>query len=138
GWQVAERTGEVRAASYRDIAILIPTRNILIPLQRALERAAIPYRIEGGSLIYQTQEVRDLLNCLTAIDDPADEVAVVGALRSAAFACSDVELARHHAGGGRFDYLRGLEGRSGVVAEALCSLRDYHEARHQGSIAALV
>ncbi|MDP9238854.1 MAG: UvrD-helicase domain-containing protein [Chloroflexota bacterium] len=137
-WQVAERDGTVRPASYRDIAILIPTRNILIPLQRSLERAGIPYRIEGGSLIYQTQEVRDLLNCLTAIDDPADEVAVVGALRSTAFACSDVDLARHRAGGGRFDYLHVLEDRRGVVADALRELDRYHELRHRGSIAELV
>jgi ATP-dependent exoDNAse (exonuclease V) beta subunit len=139
GWQVAGTDGNARPASFRDIAILIPARTILIPLERALSRAGIPYRIEGGSLIYQTQEVRDLLNCLTAIDDPADEVAVAGALRSAAFACSDVDLARHRAGGGRFNYLSsGLAERTGPVAEALRLLAEYHESRHDGSIAALV
>ena len=84
----------------RDIAILVPTRTILAPLERALAEAGVPYRVEGGSLVYATQEVRDLINCLTAIDDPTDEVAVVGALRSPAYACSDVELARHRLGGG--------------------------------------
>jgi ATP-dependent exoDNAse (exonuclease V) beta subunit (contains helicase and exonuclease domains) len=64
----------------------------------------VPYRVESGSLIYRTQEVRDLVNCLTAIDDPADEVAIVAALRSPAFACSDIDLARHRAAGGRFNY----------------------------------
>jgi ATP-dependent helicase/nuclease subunit A len=139
GWQVADIAGHARPASFRDVAILIPTRTILIPLERALARAGIPYRIEGGSLIYQTQEVRDLLNCLAAIDDPADEVAVVGALRSAAFACSDVDLARHRADGGRFNYQHpGLAEREGAVAEALRSLAGYHSLRHAGSIAALV
>ncbi len=76
--------------------------------------------MEGGSLIFRTQELRDLINCLTAIDDPGDEVAVVGALRSAAFACSDVELAEHRRAGLRFNYLApALDDRPGPVAEAL-------------------
>lgn len=139
GWEVAERDGTVRGARFRDIAILIPTRAILPALERSLATAGIPYQVEGGSLIYSTQEVRDLINCLTAIDDPADEVAVVGALRSTAFACSDVDLARHRADGGRFNYLaRDLEKRDGPVAEALRTLARYHDVRLRCSLAALV
>ncbi len=139
GWQVADRGGAARPASYRDIAILIPTRNILLPLQRALARAGIPHRIEGGSLIYQTQEVRDLLNCLAAIDDPADEVAVVGALRCPAFACSDVDIARHKAAGGSFGYLSpNLAKHEGLVADALRVLADCHARRRESPIAALI
>src|SRR5690606_23462787 len=94
GWQVSEHGGGARPARYGDIAILLPARTILQPLERALTAEGIPYRVEGGSLVYATQEVRDLLNCLTAIDDPGDDVAVVAALRSPAYACSDVDLAR--------------------------------------------
>ncbi len=139
GWQVYDRDlGVVRAARYGDIAILIPRRTILTALERALADAGVPYRVEGGSLIYRTQEVRDIINCLTAIDDPADQVAVVGALRSPAFACSDVDLARHRAAGGRFEYLaRDAETREGPVADALRVLRRYHVERHEKSIAAL-
>ena len=61
----------------------------------------VPYRVEGGSLVYRTQELRDLLNRLTAIDDPSDEVAVVAALRGPGYACSDRELAEHRARGRR-------------------------------------
>lgn len=138
GWEVADREGTARTASFRDVAILIPTRNILIPLERSLSRAGIPYRVEGGSLIYQTQEVRDLLNCLTAIDDPADEVAVVGALRSPAFACSDIDLARHRAGGGRFDYTHVAGDSGGPVSDGLRALSGYHTSRHESSLASLV
>ncbi|MCH7811761.1 MAG: UvrD-helicase domain-containing protein [Chloroflexi bacterium] len=139
GWQVRDRDGAVRPARLGDIAVLIPTRSILAPLERAFAAAGIAFRVEGGSLLYRTQEIRDLINCLTAIDDPADEVAVVGALRSPAFACSDVDLARYRAAGGRFNYLaRDLDGREGPVAEALRSLRDYHRVRHDTSLAALV
>ena len=138
-WQVQDRNQTVRAARYGDIAILIPTRAILPPLERALAESGVPYRVEGGSLIYRTQEVRDLLNCLTAIDDPADEVAVVGALRSPAFACSDVDLMEHRASGGRFNYLGPrLEERQGPTAEGLRALAAYHRERHATSLAALI
>jgi len=139
GWQVKERDGEVRPATLSDIAVLIPTRAILPAMERAFSEAALPYRVESGSLIYRTQEVRDLLNCLTAIDDPADEVAIVASLRSVAFACSDVELAEHKAAGGPWNYLSSrLEGNRGRVADGLRTLGAYHKKRHDSSVAALV
>ncbi len=139
GWQVQDRDGTIRKARFRDIAILIPTRNSLPALERALESAGVPFRVEGGSLVLQTQDVRDLINCLAAIDDPADEVAIVAALRSPAFACSDVEIATYKSEGGRFDYLRAdIETRDGPVAEALRVLARYHAERRRRSLASLV
>ena len=138
-WHVVERDRGPRAAALRDIAVLIPTRTILPALERALAEAGVPYRVESGSLIYRTQEVRDLLNCLTAIDDPADEVAAVAALRSPAFACSDVDLGQHKAKGGGWNYLSpNLDGAQGRVADGLRALASYHRERHDGSLAALV
>ncbi len=138
GWKVFERdTGHSRPARFGDIAILIPARTVLPDIERALEGAAIPYRVESGSLVFQTQEVRDLINILGAIDDPGDAVAIVGALRSAAFACSDADLARHKLARGTFNY----EARShppGPVADALGRLRRFHETRHETSLATLV
>lgn len=139
-WQVWDRELEApRDATLADIAILIPTRGILPALERALPDAGVNYRVEGGSLVYRTQELRDLTNCLTAIDDPADEVAIVGALRSSAFACSDVDLARYKAGGGAFNYLSpDIDEHDGPVAEGLRVLARYHHGRHDASLAALV
>jgi ATP-dependent helicase/nuclease subunit A len=138
-WEVVERDGTARPPRLKDIAVLIPARTILPALERALVEAGVPYRVESGSLIHRTQEVRDLLNCLTAIDDPADEVAVVAALRCAAYACSDIELARHKAGGGSWNYLSPrLDDTQGKVADSLRDLRGYHTERHNGSLAALI
>ena len=100
-WQILDAGNPVDAdgnerykdAAYSDICILMPTRTALRTLALALDDAGVPYRLEGASLFFDTQEVRDLLNCLRAIDDPSDEVAIVAALRSPAYACSDVELA---------------------------------------------
>ena len=71
----------VRPADLRDVCILIRSRTGLGILTRALEYAGIPYRLEGRSLVFGTQEVQDLLNCLRAIDDPSDEVSIVAALQ---------------------------------------------------------
>jgi len=141
GWQVFDRTlAAPRAAGYRDIAVLLPARTILQPLERALSSEGIPFRVEGGSLVYATQEVRDLINCLTAIDDPSDDVAVVAALRCPAYACSDVEIAAYklhqH---GSFNYLRpDLDTFEGPVAVGLRDLRVWHQTRGDLSLAALV
>ena len=137
GWLVLDRDATeesgretYRAATYSDVCILMPARTGLPALERALEEADVPYRLESASLVFETQEIRDLLNCLKAIDDPADQVATVAALRSVAFGCSDVDLYLHLADGGRFDSLSAPpDGAAGPVAEALSVLRRFHQDR---------
>ena len=146
GWLVLDRdaTDEAgretyRAAAYSDVCILMPARTGLPALERALEAADVPYRLESASLVFETQEIRDLLNCLKAIDDPADQVATVAALRSVAFGCSDVDLFMHVRDGGRFDSVSAsLDGASGPVGEALSVLRGFHEERVWQSTAYLI
>ena len=94
-WLVAEQRGgedHWRPARLDDIAILLPTRTALPAIERALDRAGIPSRIESRSLVWSTQEARDLLAILRAIDDPSDQVALIAALRTPALACSDRDL----------------------------------------------
>ena len=132
-----------RAARLRDVCVLVRSRTGLGILERGLEDAGIPYRLEGGSLLFDTQEVRDMLNCLRAIDDPTDEVAVVAALRSPAFACSDVDLMRWREGGGKWCYRsRDLDNRARTagspVREGLLALRGYHNGRLGKTTAQLI
>ncbi len=146
GWQVLDRdaTEEAgretyRAAGYSDICILMPARTGLAFLERAMEDLDVPYRLESASLVFETQEIRDLLNCLKAIDDPADQVATVAALRSVAFGCSDVDLFTHYRDGGRFDCFSVPPGEAaGPVWEALSVLRRFHEDRLWQSTAYLI
>ena len=116
--------------------------------------AGIPYRIEGGSLLFDTQEVQDLLNCLQAIDDPTDAICVAAALRAPAFACSDADLLRWRDAGGPWDYRsvpldeagprqQQSERRQRLLAvspvwAAMGVLRDYHGRRQSLSVAALI
>ena len=131
GWQVRSEDGDgaKRRADYQDICVLMPRRTGFDALEIALEDAGIPFRLESASLIYNTQEIRDLLNCLMAIDDPTHPVAVVAALRSPAFACADTDLLTFVEAGGQFDYLAEAEAPPGPVAGALAVLRKFHERR---------
>ena len=141
GWPVSEGKGAqrtTRPAAWSDICILIPTRTNLRRLERALEAQQVPFRIESGELIVMTQEVRDLISCLRAIDDPSDEVALVAALRSPAYGCSDPELLLWREQGGRFNYERPGNGSGERVAAAMRDLHSFHLQRHELSVPALV
>ena len=127
-WQVRGRDGGLRPAEFRDVCILMPTRTGLDLLERALEDGNIPYRVESQSHILGTQDVLELISCLRSIDSPADQVALVGALRSSAFTCSDVDLLQYVEAGGRLDYTSPGKGE-GRVRLALEALKAYHEQR---------
>jgi ATP-dependent helicase/nuclease subunit A len=137
-WPVRDREGALSPAGWQDICVLIPTRTNLRRLERAFEKWGIPYRLESGELIVMTQEVRELVSCLRAIDDPSDQVALVAALRSPAFGISDTSLAVWRDTGGRFSYESQGDGQEPAVKEALDALADLHRTRHELSVPALV
>ena len=101
GWTVQDPvSGEPRRVRPRDIAILVRRHATVRVLERTLGDAGLPYRIESKSLVYASDEVRDLVTLLSAIDDPADEVAVVAALRHPALGCDDRALLAWRTAGG--------------------------------------
>ncbi|MCC6435104.1 MAG: UvrD-helicase domain-containing protein, partial [Acidimicrobiales bacterium] len=136
-WPVAAEDGGPDGAGWRpaclaDVTILLPARTSLPYLRDALDRASIPYRLATGTLVYDTQEVRDVLSVLRAVDDPSDELALVAALRSPLYACSDVELYRYRRAGGRWDLRAeppGTPGDAQPVQQALRHLRSLWEQR---------
>ena len=90
-WQVW-RGGKLHDCRPGDIAILLPSRLSLVALQVALAARAIPFRAENSSLVYAASEVRALMLALRAADDSTDELAIVSALRTPLFGCSDRHL----------------------------------------------
>ncbi|WP_158412204.1 UvrD-helicase domain-containing protein [Ilumatobacter nonamiensis] len=107
GWQVVdEDTKQLRPCRPGDICILLPTRLSLPALEAALRSIEVPYRAENASVVYASAEVRDLLIALRAADDPTDELALVAALRSPLYACSDVELWEWKQAGGTWGMFR--------------------------------
>jgi ATP-dependent exoDNAse (exonuclease V) beta subunit len=131
-WPVFDRTTEEwRPPKLRDITVLLPTRTSLRQLSDALDAQQIPFRADTGTLVYETQEVRDLLVTLRAVDDPSDQVALVAALRSPLYACGDDDLFRWKHGGGAFDIRSGWpeELDDSPVATAFRHLRTLADLR---------
>ncbi len=102
-WPVAGRDGDLRPTRWSDIAVLIPARSALAALEEAFDDVAVPYRLEGAAMLWASQEVRDVVAVLRAVDDPADGVAVLAALRSPGLACGDDDLVTWYDQGGRWD-----------------------------------
>ena len=86
------RDGALHPCRPGDLAILLPSRLSLAALQVALAARSVPYRAENSSLVYAAPEVRALMLALRAADDPTDELAIVSALRTPLFGCSDRHL----------------------------------------------
>ena len=141
-WPVFDqRTGTWRPARPDDITVLIPTRTALPALERAFEDDGLPYRVEARSLVWATQEVRDLLAVLRAVADPGDHVAAAAALLSGVLACSYEDLSTWRSAGGTWDHSRprpaGLDARH-PVAEAMACLAGWAEQAPWATPAALL
>ena len=139
-WEIRDRRDEDRwrACRWGDMAILMPARTGIEHYEQALAAAGIPYRHEGSRDFFQRDEVRDLIWVLSAADDPTDRIALVGALRSGAFAISDEELVIHAAETGALSYRSPAEGSRESVNAAMAELRDLHRLRRSVSLAELV
>jgi ATP-dependent helicase/nuclease subunit A len=91
--QVVEN-GQARPLDYGDIAILCRASTSFGAYEDALEQAGVPFLTVAGRGFYGRPEIRDLLNALQALADPTDDLALLGLLRSPAFALSDAALFR--------------------------------------------
>lgn len=99
------RRAEERDFAYRRFGILYPVATHLNVLENALKSRSIPYQTAGEREIGARIEITTLHTVLAAIDNPHDDVAVAGALRSAFFGCSDEELLEHRMADGVFNYM---------------------------------
>ena len=83
---------ETEKFTWGDIALLFRASGGFPAYETALETAGIPFITVAGRGFYDRPEIRDLLNMLAAIADPADDLALIGLLRSPAFAIPDTEI----------------------------------------------
>ena len=60
---------------YNDIAVFYRTNSQTRALEELLIRAAIPYRVLGGTKFYERAEVKDAMAYLTSIANPYDPIA---------------------------------------------------------------
>jgi ATP-dependent helicase/nuclease subunit A len=81
-----------RAAGYGDFALLFQATANFEPYEEALRAEGIPFLTTAGRGYYGRSEVRDLIHLLRWLEDPADDFALVGVLRSPLFALNDATI----------------------------------------------
>ena len=62
-----------------EIALLFRAMTDVWHYETALAEFDLDYHTIGGSAFYAQQEVRDIVNVLSVVEDPLDEVALAGA-----------------------------------------------------------
>ncbi|MBP2437423.1 ATP-dependent helicase [Microbacterium amylolyticum] len=65
-----------QGTNYSDIAVFYRTNSQSRALEEILIRAAVPYKIMGGTKFYDRAEIKDAIAYLVAVVNPADELAV--------------------------------------------------------------
>ncbi|MGI6879767.1 ATP-dependent helicase [Microbacterium sp. gxy059] len=75
---VADEIDRLRAqgVDYSEMAVFYRTNSQSRALEEIFIRAAVPYRIMGGTKFYDRAEIKDALAYLVAVANPADELAV--------------------------------------------------------------
>ena len=81
--------GDWRPVRPGDVAVLFARMTSSLAYEYALQRRGLPFHVLAGTGFFRQQEVYDVLNALRAIDNPFDDVALVGVLRSAIFGLDD-------------------------------------------------
>ncbi len=87
-----ESAGGWRAVQPRDIAILFSRRTNSLMYERELAAHGVPYYVLAGTGFFRQQEVFDMLNALRVVDNPFDDIAFCGVLRSGMFGLDDNTL----------------------------------------------
>ncbi|MGQ0636265.1 MAG: UvrD-helicase domain-containing protein [Planctomycetaceae bacterium] len=82
----------LRPAELRDIVILFRAMTDVRLYEDALRRYGLDYYVVGGQAFYSQQEIFDVVNLCRCLDDPDDEIALMGVLRSPFFSLSDDAL----------------------------------------------
>jgi ATP-dependent helicase/nuclease subunit A len=94
----------VRPLAYRDVTLLFRTRTHVATWEAALAAWGVPFYTLGGRTFYVRPEVKAVAAAARALDNPADEPALVATLTSPLFSFNADELLRFRLAGGGFDY----------------------------------
>lgn len=94
GMKIEDKDHTMRPVEYKDIALLMRSvkgkGNIYL---EALSNAGIPAYAESKSGYFDSLEIRTIMDMLSIIDNPRQDIPLVGVMTSAMFDFSDEELA---------------------------------------------
>ncbi|QDT42014.1 ATP-dependent helicase/nuclease subunit A [Gimesia alba] len=90
-WSKNAQTGEreLRRVEPGDICILFRSLSNVSFYEKALQQRDLDYYLVGGRAFYAQQEIYDLSNLCQYLDNPDDELSLLGVLRSPFFSLSD-------------------------------------------------
>jgi ATP-dependent helicase/nuclease subunit A len=133
-------SGAVRPSRAGDVLVLARRLTRVAALEEALEAASLRFTVEGGKSFFDRQEVHEALAVLRAIDDPADRIALVAALRSSFFGVSDRDVVAYSLSGGPPWAGPIDEERPGgaALAPAVRLLEELHRMRRHASVPAIL
>ncbi|MGH9164687.1 MAG: 3'-5' exonuclease, partial [Acidimicrobiales bacterium] len=122
------RLHDTRATAWGGIAVFYRTNAQSRAVEEALVRAAIPYKVVGGTRFYDRREVKDLLAYLRAVANPLDEVSLKRVVNAPKRGVGDTSLARLDgwalSHGVPFAEAMADAGRAGVTGRALGGVAD--------------
>ncbi|MFH1690204.1 MAG: UvrD-helicase domain-containing protein [Candidatus Eisenbacteria bacterium] len=118
--------GEWRPVELRDVAVLFHNTLSLDAYEEAFGDYELDYRIAGGKKFYARREVKEFATVLTAIEDPHNLAAVVGALRTPFMGASDEDILLHRYRAGSLSYLSNKTSGVAAVDDAMSLLRGLH------------
>jgi len=131
-WRVFDKgLKSERPVRYEDIALLFRATTGLDIYEEAFRAWEIPYRTAGGKAFYSRGEIRAVVAVLTAVENPHDGTAVVGALRSPFFGISDDEIFLQWSRCGTLNYEEAEA--EGEVKRAFETLRELRARRNSHS-----
>jgi ATP-dependent helicase/nuclease subunit A len=147
GWTLENsKNGETFKAEPGHVVYLFRTLSDVAFHEQALAAEGLDYHVIGGSAYYSQQEVLDLINLLSVLEDPFDEVALAGTLRGPFVCLSDDGLYwLASADGGfvqGFDDWRTTPGLSSTdrqrAGRAFALFEAWRESKDRGPMAELV
>jgi len=90
--RLLELKQENQIHTWDEVALLFRASTGYFHYEDAFEEMGIPFVTVAGRGFYDRPEIRDVLNLLRALADPADDLAMAGLLRSPAFGLTDSAL----------------------------------------------
>ncbi|AFM42758.1 ATP-dependent exonuclase V beta subunit, helicase and exonuclease domain-containing [Desulfosporosinus acidiphilus SJ4] len=117
-------------AEPRDFLILLRFKDSMDCYARALEKHGIPFGITGASSLKNSRELIELYKLVRVLDDPDNQVLLIGVLKGMFFGISDDDLYQIKRAGGNFNIFSPIPEEIDTelthkYGNALNKLRDY-------------
>lgn len=110
---------------YKNIAILFKSLLDIGIYEKALKANKIPYYRSGGRTFLNQPEIKDILLCLKAINDPTSNALIYGLARSTIMGLSDEDCYRLSNGSGENLFTKFASNPRFVFLRELTLLKDY-------------